>query len=292
MEKILERYERYSYAERQLIAPESDVNTNWSMEYNRLKAKIELLERNQRHYLGEDLQAMSPKELQNLEQQLDTALKHIRSRKNQLMYDSVSELQRKCSFFQFVDDDENLSSSSSNLSRLDFKLRSFMDYGNYDGRDFTLAAKKPRASSSPLCQVYGCNMDLSSSKDYHKRHRVCETHSKSSMVIVNGIEQRFCQQCSRFHFLSEFDDGKRSCRRRLAGHNERRRKPSFYFLPGKQQKNRHKLVPQGNKFPGSFLYRVMDEQDHHRASRLVSFKDEPTCGAHSHLSAHSQQHVS
>ncbi|KAG2281281.1 hypothetical protein Bca52824_052501 [Brassica carinata] len=95
MEKILERYERYSYAERQLIAPESDANTNWSMEYNRLKAKIELLERNQRHYLGEDLQAMSSKELQNLEQQLDTALKHIRSRKNQLMYDSINELQRK-----------------------------------------------------------------------------------------------------------------------------------------------------------------------------------------------------
>ncbi|CAF1905681.1 unnamed protein product, partial [Brassica napus] len=95
MEKILERYERYSYAERQLIAPESDVNTNWSMEYNRLKAKIDLLERNQRHYLGEDLQAMSSKELQNLEQQLDTALKHIRSRKNQLMYDSINELQRK-----------------------------------------------------------------------------------------------------------------------------------------------------------------------------------------------------
>ncbi|KAJ0241331.1 Squamosa promoter-binding-like protein 6 [Hirschfeldia incana] len=186
------------------------------------------------------------------------------------------------------DDDENhYSSSSSNLSRLDFKLRSFMDYGNYDGvttssRDFTLPAKKPRASSSPLCQVYGCNMDLSSSKDYYKRHRVCETHSKTSVVIVNGVQQRFCQQCSRFHFLSEFDNGKRSCRRRLAGHNERRRKPSFCFLPGKKQK----LLTQGNKFledssvnafsfPGSFLYRVMDEQDHHRPSSLMSFKDEP-----------------
>ncbi|KAF3525682.1 hypothetical protein F2Q69_00051150 [Brassica cretica] len=101
-------------------------------------------------------------------------------------------------------------------------------------------------------------MDLSSSKDYHKRHRVCEAHSKTSVVIVNGVEQRFCQQCSRFHFLSEFDNGKRSCRRRLAGHNERRRKPSFYFLHGKQQR-RHKLLPQGNKFHG----------------RLVSFKDEP-----------------
>ncbi|XP_023645697.1 transcription factor CAULIFLOWER isoform X2 [Capsella rubella] len=95
MEKVLERYERYSYAERQLTAPDSHANPNWSMEHSRLKAKIELLERNQRHYLGEDLEAMSLKELQNLEQQLDTALKHIRSRKNQLMYESLNHLHRK-----------------------------------------------------------------------------------------------------------------------------------------------------------------------------------------------------
>ncbi|XP_030521351.1 teosinte glume architecture 1-like [Rhodamnia argentea] len=75
------------------------------------------------------------------------------------------------------------------------------------------------------CQVYGCNKDLSSSKDYHKRHKVCEVHSKTAQVVVNGIEQRFCQQCSRFHLLAEFDDGKRSCRKRLSVHNERRRKP-------------------------------------------------------------------
>ena len=29
----------------------------------------------------------------------------------------------------------------------------------------------------------------------------------------------------RFHCLGEFDDGKRSCRKRLADHNRRRRKP-------------------------------------------------------------------
>lgn len=50
-------------------------------------------------------------------------------------------------------------------------------------------------------------------------------HSKAPVVTVGGMEKRFCQQCSRFHQLSEFDQGKRSCRRRLAGHNERRRKP-------------------------------------------------------------------
>jgi hypothetical protein len=62
-------------------------------------------------------------------------------------------------------------------------------------------AKRVRASGlysqNAFCQVYGCNKDLNASKDYHKRHKVCEIHSKTAKVIVNGIEQRFCQQCSR-----------------------------------------------------------------------------------------------
>ncbi|PON54986.1 SBP-box transcription factor [Trema orientale] len=77
----------------------------------------------------------------------------------------------------------------------------------------------------PRCQVEGCNLDLSSAKDYHRKHRICETHSKTPRVIVGGVERRFCQQCSRFHGLSEFDEKKRSCRRRLSDHNARRRKP-------------------------------------------------------------------
>ncbi|WOL06506.1 hypothetical protein Cni_G15240 [Canna indica] len=89
--------------------------------------------------------------------------------------------------------------------------------------------KKARASQqnfqNPYCQVEGCNIDLTSAKDYHRKHRVCENHSKSPKVIVAGLERRFCQQCSRFHGLSEFDQKKRSCRRRLSDHNARRRKP-------------------------------------------------------------------
>ncbi|KAF2286484.1 hypothetical protein GH714_017267 [Hevea brasiliensis] len=82
-----------------------------------------------------------------------------------------------------------------------------------------------QASPAPRCQVEGCNLDLSSAKDYHRKHRVCESHSKSPKVTVAGVERRFCQQCSRFHGLSEFDEKKRSCRRRLSDHNARRRKP-------------------------------------------------------------------
>nr|XP_009593855.1 agamous-like MADS-box protein AP1 [Nicotiana tomentosiformis] len=96
MEKILDRYERYSYAERRFLASNSESSSeNWSLEYTKLKAKIDLLQRNHKHYLGEDLESLSLKDLQNLEQQLDSALKAIRSRKNQLIHESISELQKK-----------------------------------------------------------------------------------------------------------------------------------------------------------------------------------------------------
>ncbi|CAL9103161.1 unnamed protein product [Musa acuminata var. zebrina] len=93
----------------------------------------------------------------------------------------------------------------------------------------------------PMCQVDDCRADLSSAKDYHRRHKVCEMHSKTAKALVGKQMQRFCQQCSRFHPLSEFDEGKRSCRRRLAGHNRRRRKTqpedasSRLLLPRNQQ---------------------------------------------------------
>ncbi|KAL1547124.1 SBP domain [Salvia divinorum] len=82
----------------------------------------------------------------------------------------------------------------------------------------------PGGAKYPMCQVDDCKEDLSAAKDYHRRHKVCEVHSKAGKALVGKQMQRFCQQCSRFHPLSEFDEGKRSCRRRLAGHNRRRRK--------------------------------------------------------------------
>ncbi|KAJ1286866.1 hypothetical protein BS78_03G385000 [Paspalum vaginatum] len=90
-------------------------------------------------------------------------------------------------------------------------------------------AKRPRGGQAqqavPSCSVEGCAADLSRCRDYHRRHKVCEAHSKTPVVTVAGQQQRFCQQCSRFHLLGEFDEVKRSCRKRLDGHNRRRRKP-------------------------------------------------------------------
>ncbi|KAK3155981.1 hypothetical protein QOZ80_2AG0101280 [Eleusine coracana subsp. coracana] len=110
-------------------------------------------------------------------------------------------------------------------------------------------AKMTQNAQNSYCQVEGCKVDLSSAKDYHRKHKVCEAHSKSPKVVVAGLERRFCQQCSRFHALSEFDQKKRSCRRRLNDHNARRRKPqseaisfstsrlSAMFYDARQQKS-------------------------------------------------------
>ncbi|KAJ8479326.1 hypothetical protein OPV22_023053 [Ensete ventricosum] len=95
MEKILERYERYCYEERALTYSEPEFQGNWHQEHAKLKAKIEALQKSQRHLMGEQLDSLSLKELQQLEHQLDASLKQIRSRKHQVMLDSITELQRK-----------------------------------------------------------------------------------------------------------------------------------------------------------------------------------------------------
>ncbi|CAL4984621.1 unnamed protein product [Urochloa decumbens] len=116
------------------------------------------------------------------------------------------------------------------------------------------AGRRSRAAGgggggAEACSVDGCRSDLSRCREYHRRHRVCEAHSKTPVVVVGGQEQRFCQQCSRFHMLSEFDEGKRSCRKRLDGHNRRRRKPQHdlsnlgSFFPY-HQVNQFEIYPQ------------------------------------------------
>ncbi|KAK1324536.1 putative squamosa promoter-binding-like protein 19 [Acorus calamus] len=79
------------------------------------------------------------------------------------------------------------------------------------------------------CQVEGCEEDISGSKAYYRNHKICEGHYKAPVVRVGGVQERFCQRCTRFHELLEFDGSKRTCRKSLEAHNKRRRK--FVTLP-------------------------------------------------------------
>ncbi|KAL6532283.1 Squamosa [Orobanche gracilis] len=90
----------------------------------------------------------------------------------------------------------------------------------------TKRARVMRASGRSLmrCQVPGCEADITKLKGYHKRHRVCLRCANASTVVLDGENKRYCQQCGKFHLLSDFDEGKRSCRRKLERHNTRRRR--------------------------------------------------------------------
>lgn len=71
------------------------------------------------------------------------------------------------------------------------------DAGDWERSNGKKAKVVGGSTSRAVCQVEDCGADLSSAKDYHRRHKVCEMHSKASKALVGGIMQRFCQQCSR-----------------------------------------------------------------------------------------------
>lgn len=74
------------------------------------------------------------------------------------------------------------------------------------------------------CRVPSCCRVLNTLKRYHRRYRICPEHLKMSHVTLEGTDCRFCQLCGKFQPLCDFDGAKRSCRAKLARHNERRQK--------------------------------------------------------------------
>ncbi|GIL59609.1 hypothetical protein Vafri_14346 [Volvox africanus] len=91
--------------------------------------------------------------------------------------------------------------------------------GPSDGITPKLQRPRGRSGGRTSCQVPGCAESLVDCKPYFKRHLVCQTHAVSPIVMMDGVEMRFCQQCAKFERLSAFDAGNRSCRLRLLRRN-------------------------------------------------------------------------
>ncbi|KAK9102969.1 hypothetical protein Sjap_020223 [Stephania japonica] len=136
--------------------------------------------------------------------------------------------------FIFITKDNHTMDYSSTRIGLNLGGRTYFSSSENDFLN-ELDTSAAAAANAPRCQAQGCNADLTHAKHYHRRHKVCEFHSKAATALIAGLTQRFCQQCSRFHLLAEFDQGKRSCRKRLADHNRRRRKSQ------PQQQQNHEL---------------------------------------------------
>ncbi|KAL9140077.1 hypothetical protein ABFS82_14G012400 [Erythranthe guttata] len=109
------------------------------------------------------------------------------------------------------------------------------------GKKRTRTARNPGLNPT-RCQVPDCEADISELKGYHRRHRVCLKCANSSMVVLDGESKRYCQQCGKFHILSDFDEGKRSCRRKLERHNNRRRRKPNDSKEGTEKESQQILL--------------------------------------------------
>lgn len=67
-----------------------------------------------------------------------------------------------------------------------------------------------------------------------QKARTCSFHRKAGHVEIDQVLHRFCQQCSRFHPLAEFDGARRNCRNRLQQHNRRQRRMRLLRRPDSQ----------------------------------------------------------
>ncbi|KAL5226182.1 hypothetical protein ABZP36_012821 [Zizania latifolia] len=96
MERLLERYDRYLLSEGNVTKEYPELEEgSMSYDHMKLRSRIEALKKSQRNLLGQQLDSLTLREVHQLEHQIDISLRNIRSRKNILLLNSISELRQK-----------------------------------------------------------------------------------------------------------------------------------------------------------------------------------------------------
>ncbi|XP_057468708.1 MADS-box transcription factor 27-like [Actinidia eriantha] len=94
MKSTIERYNKSKEEHHQLANPTSEVKF-WQREAAILRQQLQNLQENHRQMMGEELSSLSVKELQNLENQLETSLRGVRKTKGNLIHHENVELYKK-----------------------------------------------------------------------------------------------------------------------------------------------------------------------------------------------------
>ncbi|XP_021776238.1 MADS-box transcription factor 23-like [Chenopodium quinoa] len=92
MRSVIERYHNTHDCVLQPI-PADDLKF-WQREAAQLRHQLQLLEESHRKLMGEDLSNLSIKDLQSLENQLEASLKGVRTQKDQLLANEITDLKR------------------------------------------------------------------------------------------------------------------------------------------------------------------------------------------------------
>ncbi|KAB8117552.1 hypothetical protein EE612_059702 [Oryza sativa] len=97
MERILEKYDRHELLSEgnNVIEEFPELEGSMSYDHIKLRGKIEALKRSQRNLMGQELDSLTLQDIQQLEDQIDTSLNNIRSRKEKLLMEKNTILEKK-----------------------------------------------------------------------------------------------------------------------------------------------------------------------------------------------------
>ncbi|KAJ8550050.1 hypothetical protein K7X08_033757 [Anisodus acutangulus] len=94
MKLIIERYNKTKDEHQQLLNPVSELKL-WQKEAAILRQQLQELQQNYRQFMGEQLSGLTIKDLLNLESRLETSLRGIRVKKEQILHNEIQELSWK-----------------------------------------------------------------------------------------------------------------------------------------------------------------------------------------------------
>ncbi|KAG4958649.1 hypothetical protein AAZX31_13G038600 [Glycine max] len=180
MLKTLERYQKCSYGAVEVSKPGKELESSYR-EYLKLKARFESLQRTQRNLLGEDLGPLNTKDLEQLERQLDSSLKQVRSTKTQFMLDQLADLQNK---------EHMLVEANRSLTMKLEEINSRNQYRQtWEAGEQSMSYGTQNAHSQGFFQPLECNPTLQIGSDYRYNPEASEQQLAATTQAqqVNGF---------------------------------------------------------------------------------------------------------